>query len=60
MRTPAIMTTLRRDGMPIAMPMWFAAIDERIYVNTRGKKLHRHRHMIRAASFLVESGERVA
>ena len=27
-----IMTTLRRDGMPIAMPLWFAVVDRAIYV----------------------------
>jgi nitroimidazol reductase NimA-like FMN-containing flavoprotein (pyridoxamine 5'-phosphate oxidase superfamily) len=51
-----IMTTLRRDGMPIAMPLWFAALDEAIYVSTRGKKVQRVRNDPRA-SFLVESGE---
>ncbi|MET0908819.1 MAG: pyridoxamine 5'-phosphate oxidase family protein [Ilumatobacteraceae bacterium] len=51
-----IMTTLRRDGMPIAMPIWFAVIDEVIFVNTRGKKLTRIANDPRA-SFLVESGE---
>lgn len=50
-----IMTTLRRDGMPIAMPLWFAAVDQAIYVNTRGKKLKRIARDSRA-SFLVESG----
>lgn len=51
-----IMTTLRRDGMPIAMPLWFAVVDETIYVSTRGKKLRRIANDPRA-SFLVESGE---
>jgi nitroimidazol reductase NimA-like FMN-containing flavoprotein (pyridoxamine 5'-phosphate oxidase superfamily) len=50
-----ILTTLRRDGMPIAMPMWFATVDRAIYVNTRGKKVQRARHDPRA-SFLVETG----
>jgi nitroimidazol reductase NimA-like FMN-containing flavoprotein (pyridoxamine 5'-phosphate oxidase superfamily) len=50
-----ILTTLRRDGVPVAMPIWFAAVDEAIYVNTRGKKLQRVRNDPRA-SFLVESG----
>ena len=54
-----IMTTLRRDGMPIAMPLWFAAVDRAIYVHTRGKKLARLAHDPRA-SFLVESGEQWA
>lgn len=54
-----ILTTLRRDGVPIALPIWFAAIDRRIYVSTRGKKLARVRNDPRA-SFLVEAGERWA
>ncbi|MDH4145898.1 MAG: pyridoxamine 5'-phosphate oxidase family protein [Acidimicrobiia bacterium] len=54
-----IFTTLRRDGMPVAMPMWYAALDGRIYLQTRGKKIDRIRHDPRA-SFLVESGERWA
>lgn len=52
-----IMTTLRRDGMPIAMPLWFAAVDRTIFVNTRGKKLRRIANDPRT-SFLVESGEK--
>lgn len=51
-----ILTTLRRDGMPISMPLWFAAVDEAIYINTHGKKIQRIRNDPRA-SFLVESGE---
>jgi nitroimidazol reductase NimA-like FMN-containing flavoprotein (pyridoxamine 5'-phosphate oxidase superfamily) len=54
-----IMTTLRRDGMPIALPLWYACLDRTIYLQTRGKKLQRLRHDPRA-SFLVESGERWA
>jgi nitroimidazol reductase NimA-like FMN-containing flavoprotein (pyridoxamine 5'-phosphate oxidase superfamily) len=54
-----IMTTLRRDGMPIAMPLWFMVADRTMYVSTRGKKLRRLAHDPRA-SFLVESGERWA
>lgn len=53
------MVTLRRDGMPIGLPLWFACLDRRIYVQTRGKKLQRIAHDPRA-SFLVESGERWA
>ena len=52
-----IYTTLRRDGMPIAMPMWYACIDRAIYMQTRGKKLNRIRNDARS-SFLVETGER--
>jgi nitroimidazol reductase NimA-like FMN-containing flavoprotein (pyridoxamine 5'-phosphate oxidase superfamily) len=50
------MTTLRRDGVPIALPTWFACVDRTIYLRTRGKKLQRIAHDARA-SFLVESGE---
>lgn len=52
-----ILTTLRRDGQPIALPVWHAVIDRRIYVQTpRGaKKVARVSHDERA-SFLVESG----
>jgi nitroimidazol reductase NimA-like FMN-containing flavoprotein (pyridoxamine 5'-phosphate oxidase superfamily) len=50
-----IFTTLRRDGVPIAMPVWYVVLDETIYIGTRGKKLARVRHDSRA-SFLVEGG----
>ena len=54
-----IFTTLRRDGMPIALPVWFVAIDRSICLAapSRTKKLARLRHDPRA-SFLIESGER--
>jgi hypothetical protein len=56
-----IFTTLRRDGMPIALPVWFVALDRTICLGapTRTKKIARLRHDPRA-SFLVESGERWA
>lgn len=54
-----IMTTLRQDGMPITLPLWFACLDRQIYVQTRGKKLARIRNDDRA-SFLVEGGIRWA
>jgi nitroimidazol reductase NimA-like FMN-containing flavoprotein (pyridoxamine 5'-phosphate oxidase superfamily) len=54
-----IMTTLRHDGMPISLPLWFACIDRTIYVHTRGRKLQRITHDARA-SLLVECGERWA
>lgn len=56
-----ILTTLRRDGVPISLPMWFAALDRTICISapSRTKKLARLRHDPRA-SFLVESGERWA
>jgi hypothetical protein len=54
-----IFTTLRRDGRPVAMPVWFVVLDHVIYVQTRGKKVVRVRNDQRA-SFLVEAGERWA
>jgi nitroimidazol reductase NimA-like FMN-containing flavoprotein (pyridoxamine 5'-phosphate oxidase superfamily) len=54
-----ILTTLRRDGNPIALPLWFVCLDRRIYAQSRGKKLARIEHDPRA-SFLVESGYRWA
>jgi hypothetical protein len=44
-----ILTTLRRDGRPVARPTWYLALDRRIYIGARGKKL-----------VLVEAGERWA
>ncbi|MEZ5261896.1 MAG: hypothetical protein R2755_08975 [Acidimicrobiales bacterium] len=38
------------------MPLWYACLDGRIYLQTRGRKLQRIRRDPRA-SFLVESGE---
>lgn len=52
-----IVTTLRRDGVPVALPVWFASLDRVIYMQTRGKKLQRIAHDQRA-SFLVETGHR--
>ncbi len=56
-----ILTTLRRDGMPITLPMWFVALDRTICFSAPAgtKKVARLRHDPRA-SFLVESGERWA
>jgi nitroimidazol reductase NimA-like FMN-containing flavoprotein (pyridoxamine 5'-phosphate oxidase superfamily) len=53
-----IVTTLRRDGFPIALPVWFATLDRHVYLSTPGgsKKVARIRHDSRT-SFLVESGE---
>lgn len=53
-----IFVSLRRDGGPVALPVWFVALDERIYLTTpaRAKKVARVRHDPRVA-FLVESGE---
>jgi nitroimidazol reductase NimA-like FMN-containing flavoprotein (pyridoxamine 5'-phosphate oxidase superfamily) len=52
-----ILTTLRRDGYPIALPIWYAVVDRIVYIGTRGKKLSRIRHDPRS-SFLVETGDR--
>lgn len=54
-------TTLRRDGTPIALPVWFVVEDRSIAMMTPAgtKKIARIRHDPRA-SFLVESGERWA
>jgi len=56
-----IFTTLRRDGVPIALPVWFVVIDATICMTTPGgsKKVLRVRHDGRS-SFLVESGEKWA
>jgi PPOX class probable F420-dependent enzyme len=56
-----ILTTLRADGTPIALPVWFVVFDEKVYVRAPGhtKKLQRVRRDPRV-SFLVESGERWA
>jgi nitroimidazol reductase NimA-like FMN-containing flavoprotein (pyridoxamine 5'-phosphate oxidase superfamily) len=56
-----ILGTLRSDGMPIMLPIWFVVIERRIYVRTSAdsKKAKRARRDVRA-SFLVERGERWA
>jgi PPOX class probable F420-dependent enzyme len=54
-----ILTTLRADGSPITLPIWFVVLDGGICFSTpvRTKKVARIRHDPRA-SFLVEAGER--
>lgn len=54
-----ILTTLRSDGMPIALPVWFVVLDRTIGLSAPSttKKVRRIRRDPRA-SFLVESGER--
>ncbi len=54
-----IFTSLRRDGVPIALPVWFVALDRRVYVSgpANTKKFGRVARDGRV-SFLVESGER--
>jgi nitroimidazol reductase NimA-like FMN-containing flavoprotein (pyridoxamine 5'-phosphate oxidase superfamily) len=51
-----VLTTLRRDGMPIALPLWYACLDRAIYLQTRGRKLERIRNNP-MASFLVQTGD---
>ena len=52
-----ILTSLKGDGTPITLPMWFVAFDERVYFSApaRTKKIARLRKNPRC-SFLVESG----
>lgn len=54
-----ILTTLRADGRPVALPVWFVVLDRVIYCQTPtgSKKIARVRRDPRA-SFLVEHGER--
>jgi len=56
-----ILTTLKADGTPITLPIWFAALDRTIcfVAPSRTKKVARIRRDPRA-SFLVESGEKWA
>jgi nitroimidazol reductase NimA-like FMN-containing flavoprotein (pyridoxamine 5'-phosphate oxidase superfamily) len=54
-----IVTTMRADGFPLALPVWFVALDHKIYVRTpaASKKINRIRNNSNTG-FLVESGER--
>jgi PPOX class probable F420-dependent enzyme len=56
-----ILTTLRTDGRPVTLPVWFVALDRTICLAapSRTKKIRRVRRDPRA-SFLVEAGERWA
>jgi hypothetical protein len=53
----SVYTTLRKDGRPIALPIWHVVIDRAIYLRTpgRSKKLARIRNDPRG-HFLVEFG----
>lgn len=56
-----ILTSLRRDGRPITLPVWFAVLDRRIYVSGPATaKRHARVRRDPRVSFLVESGERWA
>ncbi|MEO6126479.1 MAG: pyridoxamine 5'-phosphate oxidase family protein [Ilumatobacteraceae bacterium] len=54
-----VLTTLRRDGRPVSLPLWFVVIDRRVYFRSlaTGKKVARIRNDPRA-SVLIESGQR--
>jgi PPOX class probable F420-dependent enzyme len=54
----AVVTTLRRDGWPVALPVWFAVLDRLIYLKTFPTlvKAKRIAHDPRA-SFVVEDGQ---
>jgi PPOX class probable F420-dependent enzyme len=56
-----ILTTLRSDGSPITLPVWFVVMDRTICLSAPSgtKKISRVRHDPRA-SFLVESGQQWA
>ncbi|WP_420619041.1 pyridoxamine 5'-phosphate oxidase family protein [Candidatus Poriferisocius sp.] len=54
-----VFTTLRANGQPIALPVWYVVLDQKIYMVTRGKKVVRVRNDQRC-SFLVEAGDRWA
>jgi PPOX class probable F420-dependent enzyme len=56
-----IFTTLRSDGFPVALPVWFVTLERTICIGTPAgtKKMMRVRRDPRA-SFLVEQGERWA
>ena len=57
----AILTTLRRDGWPVSLPLWYVVEDRAIYAATpeRSKKVARIRHDDRAC-LLVEQGQQWA
>jgi len=54
-----VFTSLRRDDVPISLPVWYAPIDRRIYLHgpRRAKKFSRVRHNPHVA-FLCETGEK--
>lgn len=54
-----IITTLRRDGWPVSLPVWYAVLDGKVWLGTppKAKKVVRLRNDDRC-SFLVEGGEK--
>jgi PPOX class probable F420-dependent enzyme len=53
-----VLVTLRRDGSPVAHPMWFTRLGDALYVDTRAESL-KLRNLARdpRACAVVESGE---
>jgi PPOX class probable F420-dependent enzyme len=53
-----VLTTLRGDGRPVALPVWFVVIDRCVYLRTaaRSHKARRVDHDPRV-HFLVEAGD---
>jgi PPOX class probable F420-dependent enzyme len=56
-----ILTTLRHDGRPVPLPVWFTVLERHIYVRTPART-HKVGHVRNdpRATFLVERGERWA
>lgn len=54
-----IITTLRRDGWPVSLPVWYVVVDGKVWLGTppKAKKVARIRNDDRCC-FLVESGEK--
>jgi len=56
-----ILTTLRRDGTPVSLPMWFVALDRAVYLRTlAGSKKAARIQRDPRVGFLAESGLRWA
>lgn len=55
----AVLTTLRRDGWPVSLPLWYVVEDRTVYVATppKAKKVARIRNDDRGC-LLVERGDR--
>ncbi|MBW1883371.1 MAG: pyridoxamine 5'-phosphate oxidase family protein, partial [Deltaproteobacteria bacterium] len=53
-----IFTSLRADGWPVSLPVWYVVLDDHVYVRTpsKSKKVVRVQNDDRA-SFVVESGK---
>jgi nitroimidazol reductase NimA-like FMN-containing flavoprotein (pyridoxamine 5'-phosphate oxidase superfamily) len=54
-----VLTTLRADGWPVSLPMWFVVVDGTVFIRTpaRSRKVARIRRDDRV-SFVVERGTR--